>query len=165
MALPEGIRYITAEEEKAEMEQGFFEESSDEEDKKKIDDDEPIPRKPKNKPKTMKQKRRALAHRIAEFEIRTAKKLRTQQNIQFNNIKKLIREMKETESEIEKNAKARAAEKLFKRLLGKKKLGAGEFEKYEEPVLLPSEIRGSLRLAKTEGSLLNGQFLSQFFLF
>uniref|UniRef100_A0AC34Q8D8 Ribosome biogenesis protein NOP53 n=1 Tax=Panagrolaimus sp. JU765 TaxID=591449 RepID=A0AC34Q8D8_9BILA len=161
LALPEGMRYITPEEERAEKEQGFFEESSDEEDEKKIDvDDEPIPPKPRNKPKTMKKKRRYLAHKIALFAIRDAKKLRREQNAQFDNIKKLVREMNAVDSETEKNAKARAAQKLFRQLLGKKKLGAGKFEKYEEPVLLPSEIRGSLRLAKTEGSLLTERFKS-----
>ena len=44
----------------------------------------------------------------------------------------------------------------------RKTLGRGKFESYEEPIALPSEIKGSLRLAKTEGSLMSGKFLHIF---
>ena len=67
--------------------------------------------------------------------------------------------MDQKDSAIKQKAKTKAVEKMMDKLIKRKKLGRGEFEKYEEPVLLTSELKGSLRLAKTEGSLLQGNFI------
>ena len=162
MSLPKGVNYVTADEKQAELEQGFFEESSSDEGESE-DDNEPIPKKPSNKPKTLKQKKRALANKLAELERQAAKQMSKKERIQFANIKKIIKEMDEKDSEIKKKTKTRAVEKMMDKLIKRKKLGRGEFEKYEEPVLLTSELKGSLRLAKTEGSLLQGNCISKLF--
>ncbi|KAE9549894.1 hypothetical protein FO519_006899 [Halicephalobus sp. NKZ332] len=159
MSLPKGMNYVTAEDKQAEMEEGFFEESSSDEEEDE-DNEEPIPKKPSNKPKFWKKKKRALANKMAELEKQAKKEMSKKERIQFSNIKKIIKEMDEKDSEIKNKAKANAVEKMMDKLLKRKKLGRGEFEKYEEPVLLTSELKGSLRLAKTEGSLLQERFKS-----
>jgi len=159
MSLPKGVNYVTPAEKQAELEQGFFEESSSDEDEQD-EDTEPIPKKPSNKPKSWKQKKRALANKLAELEKQAAKQMTKKERVQFANIKKIIKEMDQKDSAVKQKAKAKAVEKMMDKLIKRKKLGRGEFEKYEEPVLLTSELKGSLRLAKTEGSLLQERFKS-----
>uniref|UniRef100_A0AC35FFR1 Ribosome biogenesis protein NOP53 n=1 Tax=Panagrolaimus sp. PS1159 TaxID=55785 RepID=A0AC35FFR1_9BILA len=152
-----GMKYITPEEQKAELEQGFYEESTDEEDDDIKSNVKPelfgIKKQPKAK--SDKLKKRQLRRKIAELERKSLKESTKREREQIANLKKLYKEIDQKIVESKEKAAERAANKVFNNLTKRKQLGRGEFKEYEEPVALPSEIKGSLRLAKTEGNLMN----------
>lgn len=69
----------------------------------------------------------------------------------------------EKESEERKAAIAtRRQRKIFDSMTKRKKLGRGKFQPYEEPVLLPTELTGSLRTLPARGNLIEGTFFNSF---
>uniref|UniRef100_A0A914Z862 Ribosome biogenesis protein NOP53 n=1 Tax=Panagrolaimus superbus TaxID=310955 RepID=A0A914Z862_9BILA len=152
-----GMKYITAEEQKAELEQGFYEESTEDEDEDiKLDvKPESFGIKKQPKAKSDKLKKRQLRRKIAELERKSLKESSKREREQIANLKKLYKEIDHKLVESKEKAAERATNKIFDNFTKRKQLGRGEFKEYEEPVALPSEIKGSLRLAKTEGNLMN----------
>jgi hypothetical protein len=156
IGLPLGSKYLTAEEQQKELEQGFYEENTDEDEDVKLDiKPELLAIKKQPKAKSDKQKKRELKRKIVEMERKAKKSSTKRDNEQIANLKKLYKEIDQKISQSKEKAAERKTSKLLTNLTKRKTLGRGEFKEYEEPVVLPSEIKGSLRLAKTEGSLMS----------
>jgi hypothetical protein len=156
IGLAAGGKYITADEQKKELEQGFYEESTDEDEDIKLNvKPELLAVKKQPKAKSDKQKKRELKRKIVEMERKAKKSSTKRDNEQIANLKKLYKEIDKKIVESKEKAAERKTSKLLVGLTKRKTLGRGEFKEYEEPVALPSEIKGSLRLAKTEGNLMS----------
>uniref|UniRef100_A0A7E4VER6 Ribosome biogenesis protein NOP53 n=1 Tax=Panagrellus redivivus TaxID=6233 RepID=A0A7E4VER6_PANRE len=158
--LNDGQSYITHDEKQAEIEQGFFDsESSDDSE----EEQEPGPAPAKRtqpKPKTDKQRKRQLRHKIMEMTRKAQKELTKKERVEIANLKKTYKELVQKQAEIKAKAAERRLNKVYDTLTSRKKLGRGEFQEYEEPVLLPDEITASVRLTKTEGNIISERFKS-----
>ncbi|KAI1719422.1 nop53 (60S ribosomal biogenesis) domain-containing protein [Ditylenchus destructor] len=113
----------------------------------------------KPKPKTMKQKKKATLRRMEarKLTLGAKKKQLDQQLYSLKSIKKNVEDsLKEHEKEVLTRAKMREVD----RLIGKKKLGRGKFEKPLEPIALTSELTGSLRAVKMPESVFRDRITS-----
>lgn len=71
-------------------------------------------------------------------------------------MKSIKKNVENSLKEHEKEVLTRAKKRELDRLIGKKKLGRGKFEKPLEPIALTSELTGSLRAVKMPESVFRG---------
>ncbi|KAI6199176.1 SprT-like domain-containing protein [Aphelenchoides besseyi] len=167
MALREGETYCTEEDAKREELMGFL--SSDEDVKSDFeiktepsdleDEEEKTRIRKKPKVKTQKQRRKELERRVEELERLKTKRTKMQQ-AELNRVKSILKEVNKDLHDRAHAVAERRRKRILRRLIGTKRLGHGKFEEFKEPVLLPREIKGSLRTLKPQGNIFKERIAS-----
>ncbi|KAI6213319.1 Protein with SprT-like domain at the N terminus [Aphelenchoides besseyi] len=166
MALREGETYCTKEDARREELMGFL--SSDEDVKSDFeiktepsdfeDEEEKTQIRKKPKVKTQKQRRKELERRVEELERLKTKRTRMQQ-AELNRVKSILKEVNKDLHDRAHAVAERRRKRILRRLIGTKRLGHGKYEEFKEPVLLPREIKGSLRTLKPQGNIFKDPLL------